>query len=77
MEHRLEKLSVTHLAGRTGLRMLGRGNRRSELLPYRIADDFTHRMLEHPKLQSLTRIIVHIIIREHCLEQLLKINFRI
>jgi hypothetical protein len=62
MEDRFEKLSVAHFAGRTGLGMLGCGYGRSELLPDRIGDDFTHGMLQHPKLQSRTKTIVHIII---------------
>ena len=67
MEDRFEELSVRHFAGRAGLRMLGRGHGRFELLPHGIGNDFTHGMLLHPKLQSLITKIVHIIIREHCL----------
>ena len=67
MEDRFEELSVGHCAGRPSLRMLGRSHGRFELLPDGIGDDFTHGMLQHPKLQSRTRIIVHFIIREHCL----------
>ena len=76
MEDRFEELSVGHFAGRAGLRMLGCSHGRFELLPDRMSDYFTHRMLQHPKLQSRTRIIVHIIIREHCLDRIHRI-FRI
>ncbi len=67
MKNRFEKFSVGHFAGRAGLGMLGCGDGRFEFLPHGMGDDFTHGMLQHPKLQSLTRTIVHIIIREHCL----------
>jgi len=73
MEDRFEELSVGHCAGRPSLRMLGRSHGRFELLPDGIGDDFTHGMLQHPKLQSRTRIIVPFIIREHCLERV--VNF--
>jgi hypothetical protein len=45
--------------------MFSRLERSCELFPDRIVDDFTHRMLKHPKFQSRSRIVVHIIIREH------------
>ncbi len=67
MEDRFEELSVGHLTGRAGLGMFGCGEGRFELLPHRIGNDFTHGMLQHPKLQSRTKTIVHTIIREHYL----------
>ena len=58
MENRFEKLPIRHFAWRTGRGVFGCRERLFELGPDFVGDDLAHRMLEHPKFQSVIAIIV-------------------